>query len=84
MVGIVSAMLTALCLLPYVSGLNDEQLQTLLMPILMSFGLLIAGVVAWCWHLISGKTVNKWQLLLAGLLVLASATGFHGLYQMPL
>lgn len=65
-VGILSAMLTALCLLPYVSGLNDEQLQTLLMPIVMSFGLLIAGVVAWCWHLISGKTVNKWQLLLAG------------------
>lgn len=83
-VGIVSAMLTALCLLPYVSGLNDEQLQTLLMPIVMSFGLLITGIVAWCWHLISGKTVNKWQLLLAGLLVLASATGFHGLYQMPL
>ncbi|ENM5724940.1 hypothetical protein V4V56_000853 [Vibrio mimicus] len=83
-VGIVSAMLTALCLLPYVSGLSDEQLQTLLMPIVISFGLLIAGVVVWCWHLISAKTVNKWQLVVAGLLVLASAVGFHGLYHIPL
>ncbi|ENM5926757.1 hypothetical protein FXE51_09410 [Vibrio mimicus] len=83
-VGIFSAMVTALCILPYIHDLSEEQNHVLVMPILISFGLLIAGVVVWCWHLMSGKTVNKWQLVVAGLLVLTSAVGFHGLYHIPL
>lgn len=79
-VGIVSAMIATLCIVPYAYQLDAPSLSALTQPLLISFLLLVIGIVAWCWHLLLVKPVNKGQLIVAQGLLLAAATGFHHLY----
>ena len=79
-VGIVSAMIATLCIVPYAYQLDAPSLSALTQPLLISFSLLVIGIVAWCWHLLLVKPVNKRQLIVAQGLLLAAATGFHHLY----
>ncbi|MGC9422646.1 hypothetical protein [Vibrio sp.] len=79
-VGILSAMVTTLCIVPYAYRLEAEQLSAMIQPLLVSFSLLVAGIFAWCWHLLLVKPVTKASLLLALLLMLVAVTGFYRLY----
>jgi len=79
-VGILSAMATTLCIVPFAYSLESEQLAELTMPLIISFSLLIAGIVFWSWHIITAKKPEKGQLAVAFLLVLLASTGFHSLY----
>ncbi|MBD0786934.1 hypothetical protein HUO09_11325 [Vibrio sp. Y2-5] len=79
-VGILSAMTTTLCIVPFAYSLESEQLAELTMPLVISFSLLIAGIVFWSWHIITAKKPEKGQLAVAFLLVLLASTGFHSLY----
>ena len=78
--GIVSAMLMTLCLVPYTYQLDQAALSQLMQPLLLSFSSLIIGILVWSWHLLLVKPVAKGQLLLAQCLVLVAAAGFHHLY----
>ncbi|MGR2767102.1 hypothetical protein [Photobacterium ganghwense] len=71
--GFVSAMVSVLCLLWMASRLDEAQLQTLTQPMIASLALLVIGLLVWAFHLLSGKTVNKWQLVMAGALLVVSA-----------
>jgi len=81
-VGIVSAMGMTLCIVPYAYALNDEQHSALIMPLLISFALVVAAILVWSWHIMMSKKAHKGQLTLATLLMLAACSGFHGLYLM--
>ena len=70
--GFISAMVSVLCLL-WLSSLFDEgQLASLTTNVVASLVLLVAGLLVWSMHLLTGKTVNRWQLAAAaGILVLS-------------
>jgi len=79
-VGILSAMGTAVCVVPYAYSLDNQQLSAITLPLLVSFGLLVASIMVWSWHIMTAKKAGKLQLTVAMLLMLAASTGFHGLY----
>ncbi|TRN26712.1 hypothetical protein [Vibrio furnissii] len=81
-VGILSAMLTTLCVVPYAYRVDAEVLATLTQPLLISFALMVTAIIVWSWHIMMSKPVSKVQLTVAQLLILVAATGFHGLYLM--
>lgn len=81
-VGILAAMLTTLCVVPFAHRLAPEQLTEFTQPLLVSFALMVTGIIVWCWHIMMSRPVDKVQLSLAQLFILAAATGFHGLYLM--
>ncbi|MDA0147435.1 hypothetical protein [Vibrio sp. LaRot3] len=70
--GVVSAMLMSLTVLFKAYGLSEEQLSQLTQPILFGLALLISGVVVWCWHIFTQKTVAKAQLIVSLVMLLAS------------
>lgn len=80
--GILSAMLTTLCIVPYAHSLDSDSLYAMTQPLLISFALLVAGIIVWSWHIMMSKTVDKVQLAVAQVMILAASTGFHGLYLM--
>ncbi|MDE1513717.1 MULTISPECIES: hypothetical protein [Vibrio] len=79
-VGVLAAMLIALCILPYIHGLDENQIGRLVQPILLNLAALIIGCVVWCWHLLSAASANKWQLAAALCLLLKATSGLHALY----
>lgn len=79
-VGILSAMVTTLCVVPYAYRLSSDELSVLTPSLLVSFALLVVGIAAWCWHLLLVKPIAKVPLIIALLLMLAAVTGFHRLY----
>lgn len=81
-VGILSAMAATICIVPYAYSLDSEQLSGLTMPLLVSFSLMIIGIVFWSWHIITAKKAEKGLLGVATVLVLLASTGFHSLYLM--
>lgn len=80
--GILSAMLTTLCIVPYAYSLSADNLNAMTQPLLISFALMVAGIIVWSWHIMMSKAIDKVQLAVAQVMILASATGFHGLYLM--
>ena len=70
--GFISAMVSVLCLLWLSSLLDEGQLVSLTTNVVASLVLLVAGLLVWSMHLLTGKTVNRWQLVAAaGILVLS-------------
>ncbi|MBY5944004.1 hypothetical protein [Photobacterium rosenbergii] len=70
--GFISAMVSVLCLLWLSSLLDEGQLASLTTNVVASLVLLVAGLLVWSMHLLTGKTVNRWQLVAAaGILVLS-------------
>ncbi|PSU34996.1 hypothetical protein [Photobacterium lutimaris] len=71
--GFVSAMVSVLCLLWLANQFDESQLALLTTNIVASLVLLVAGLLVWSMHLLTGKTVNRWQLVIAaGILVLSA------------
>ncbi|MGR5142022.1 hypothetical protein ACQKPX_10135 [Photobacterium sp. DNB23_23_1] len=71
--GFVSAMMSVLCLLWLAYQFDESQLALLTTNIVSSLVLLVAGLLVWSMHLLTGKTVNRWQLVIAaGILVLSA------------
>ena len=71
--GIISAMLSVLCLLWLAYQLGEAQLTALTQNVAAAMALLVAGLLVWSMHLLTGKTVNRWQLMVAaGMLVLSA------------
>lgn len=70
--GFISAMVSVLCLLWLSSLLDEGQLASLTTNVVASLVLLVAGLLVWSMHLLTGKMVNRWQLVAAaGILVLS-------------
>ncbi|CAH8205771.1 hypothetical protein [Vibrio aestuarianus] len=79
-IGILCAMGVALCVVPKAYGLDDQALTQATLALLTSFGLMIAGIIAWCWHILFSKNAEKIQLGIALLFMLAASTSFQGLF----
>jgi len=78
--GILIAMGLALSLL-YRGYQLDEQLVKQLTPfLLIGFLLLVSSILSWCWHLISHKSANKWQVGFSVVNALAAVTLFSRFY----
>ncbi|MBA5763061.1 hypothetical protein H2O73_11935 [Vibrio sp. 404] len=71
--GVVSAMLASLTVLWSVYGLPEAQLQSIMMPIVSSLGLMLAAALIWCVHLFVAKPATKAQLSLTLLMLLSAA-----------
>ncbi|OXX70611.1 hypothetical protein [Vibrio sp. V03_P4A6T147] len=78
-VGILCSMGIALCVVPHAYGLDDETLAQATLPLLTTFGFMIAGIIVWCWHILFAKSAEKIQLTAALLLMLAASICFQGL-----
>ncbi|WEM43477.1 hypothetical protein PTW35_06715 [Photobacterium sp. DA100] len=71
--GFVSAMVSVLCLLWLAYQLDETQLALLTNNVVAALVLLVAGLLVWSMHLLTGKTVNRWQLVVAaGILVISA------------
>ncbi len=75
-----SGILMSLCVLFKVYGLTPELAEQALQGIVLSFVLLIVGIIVWCWHLFTHKEVAKGQLVLALLTLLASTALSQSLF----
>ncbi|MEJ2763013.1 hypothetical protein VV869_03425 [Photobacterium sp. MCCC 1A19761] len=72
--GFVSAMLSILTMLWALSGLDETQLDLLVNNVIGALVLLVLSLLVWAGHLLLTKTVNRWQLLAASLLLAASGS----------
>ncbi|UXI00161.1 hypothetical protein [Photobacterium sp. TY1-4] len=72
--GFVSAMLSVLTMLWALSGLDESQLELLVNDVVGALVLLVLSLLVWAGHLLLTKTVNRWQLLAASLLLVASGS----------
>ncbi|MEI8633381.1 hypothetical protein P4S72_17700 [Vibrio sp. PP-XX7] len=79
-VGILSAMLVTLCIVPFIYHMPDAFLNHVTESILLDFSLLVAAILMWSWHLFAVKAANKIQLSCALIILLSSLTGFNHLY----
>ncbi|KLV08863.1 membrane protein [Photobacterium aquae] len=71
--GFAGAMLSALCVLWLASGMDPESLTVATKHVVAALMLLVVGVLVWAMHLLTGKAVNRWQLLAAAVLLIGSA-----------
>ncbi len=78
--GVLSAMLMSLAILLKAFGLSDEALVSATQPLLIGLALLISAIVIWCWHMLLSKEVQKVQLTIALLAMLAATSFNQGLF----
>lgn len=78
--GVLSAMLMSLAILLKASGLGDDMLVSATQPLLIGLALLISAIVIWCWHMLLSKDVQKVQLSIALVAMLAATTFNQGLF----
>ncbi len=78
--GVVAAMLAALTVLAKAYGLEQSAIASATTAILFGLALMISAVVVWCWHIFTDKTINRTQLLVALLMLLASGWFHQGLF----
>ena len=71
--GIASAMVSVLCVLWMASQLGEAEVQALVSTIIAALVCLVAALLVWAMHLLTSKTVNRWQLLTAAALLVGSA-----------
>lgn len=71
--GIASAMVSVLCVLWMASQLGEAEVQALVSTIIAALVCLVAALLVWAMHLLTSKTVNRWQLLAAAALLVSSA-----------
>ncbi|MGF1685467.1 hypothetical protein L4C36_02065 [Photobacterium japonica] len=71
--GVASAILSVLCLLWVAMQLGDAQAQAMVGTMIAALVCLVAALLVWAMHLLSAKTVNRWQLLAAAVLLVGSA-----------
>lgn len=78
--GVVAAMLMSLAILLKASGLGDEALVSATQPLLIGLALLLSAIVIWCWHMLMSKEIQKVQLSIALVVMLAATTFNQGLF----
>lgn len=78
--GVVAAMLMSLAILLKASGLGDEALVSATQPLLIGLALLLSAIVIWCSHMLMSKEIQKVQLSIALLVMLAATTFNQGLF----
>lgn len=78
--GVVAAMLMSLAILLKASGLGDEALVRATQPLLIGLALLLSAIVIWCWHMLMSKEIQKVQLSIALVVMLAATTFNQGLF----
>ncbi len=78
--GVVAAMLMSLAILLKASGLGDEALMSATQPLLIGLALLLSAIVIWCWHMLMSKEIQKVQLSIALVVMLAATTFNQGLF----
>lgn len=79
-IGVLSGMLVVLATLLHAYRLDEESLTFATQGLLISFALLIVGIVIWCWHLFLSQAPKKLQLMLANLTLLAATVGLQGFF----
>ncbi|UTV26661.1 hypothetical protein [Photobacterium atrarenae] len=72
--GFVSAMVSILAILWLLSGMDEAQLELLVSDVVGALLLLVLSLLVWAGHILLGKTVNRWQLLAASILLVASGS----------
>lgn len=75
--GIFSSILVVVVVSLYLIWLPESEVEVLLPQILTAFSTLAFTNVVWCWHLISGKTIQKRPLSVALLSGLVMASMFQ-------
>lgn len=72
--GFVSAIISVLLMLWLLTGMDEPTLQTMTTDVVGALVLLVLSLLVWAGHLLLTKTVNRWQLLAASLLLVASGS----------
>ncbi|MGF1684343.1 hypothetical protein [Photobacterium minamisatsumaniensis] len=72
--GFASAMLSVLCILWLSSSLSETALSELTSNVIGSLLLMVCALLVWAMHLLTGKVVNKWQLVVAACFMAVSAS----------
>lgn len=80
--GVVSTMLVTLTVLLASSGLDEQALTNAIQPLLIGFALLLSSVLIWCWHMLMSKEIQKLQLAIALVAMLAATTFNQGLFSL--
>ncbi len=78
--GVIAAMLMALAMGLKAYGLSEDTLNAIVPQVMIGFGLLIAAVVAWCWHMITSKEIAKPQLTMAFLFLMLGSVSNQGFF----
>lgn len=72
--GFVSAIISVLLMLWLLTGMDEPTLQAMTTDIVGALVLLVLSLLVWAGHILLMKTVNRWQLLAASLLLVASGS----------
>ncbi|HIF9066886.1 TPA: hypothetical protein ACX6MF_003376 [Photobacterium damselae] len=70
--GFASGILAVLCLCAHMMTLSEQQVSQLTGSFIAALVLLVASLLVWVGHILLHKTVNKWQLLVALVLLILS------------
>lgn len=72
--GFISAIISVLLMLWLFTGMDEATLQLMISDVVGSLVLLVLALLVWAGHILLTKTVNRWQLLVASLLLVASGS----------
>lgn len=70
--GFVSAILSVLMMLWLLSGLEEQTITAMTGDVVAALALLVLSLLVWSGHILLTKTVNRWQLLVATVLLTSS------------
>ncbi|WP_064604877.1 hypothetical protein [Photobacterium sp. J15] len=70
--GFVSAILSVLMMLLLLSGLEEQTITAMTGDVVAALALLVLSLLVWSGHILLTKTVNRWQLLVATVLLTSS------------
>lgn len=72
--GFVSAIMSVLLMLWLLTGIEESALQAMTADVVGALALLVLALLVWGGHILLTKTVNRWQLLVASSLLVASGS----------
>tara|TARA_Y100001956_G_C4126578_1_gene190474 strand:- start:452 stop:1132 length:681 start_codon:yes stop_codon:yes gene_type:complete len=78
--GVISAMLMTVAIGLKAASLDEQVLTQVMQPLLIGFGLMIAAVVVWCWHMLLSRDVSKPQLGFALAVMMLAVTSNQALF----
>jgi len=73
-IGFASAIVSVLLMLWLLLGLDESTVQSMTADVVGSLVLLVLSLLIWAGHILLSKTVNRWQLLAASVLLAASGS----------
>ncbi|WED22915.1 hypothetical protein L3Q72_05840 [Vibrio sp. JC009] len=77
--GILAGILLAVLVSVQATGIEEAQLEALSMYVFAGLASLVAGIVLWCWHMLTGQETRKSQLVMVLVLILGSCVSFQPL-----